>query len=60
MAFRPSGCRMASRNSGEIPVTDITNAFLVVYAALFPIVNPLGSAPVFLSLTRQLFGGGTP
>jgi multiple antibiotic resistance protein len=34
-------------------VTELTNAFLVVYAALFPIVNPLGSAPVFLSLTRN-------
>ena len=31
---------------------ELTNAFLVVYAALFPIVNPLGSAPAFLSLTR--------
>jgi multiple antibiotic resistance protein len=34
-------------------VTEIINAFLVVYAALFPIVNPLGSAPMFLSLTRN-------
>ena len=34
-------------------MTEITNAFLVVYAALFPIVNPLGSAPAFLSLTRH-------
>jgi multiple antibiotic resistance protein len=31
---------------------DISNTFLLVYAALFPIVNPVGSAPVFLSLTR--------
>jgi multiple antibiotic resistance protein len=38
---------------GKKLVNEVTNAFLVVYAALFPIVNPLGSAPVFLSLTRQ-------
>ena len=30
-----------------------SSTFLLVYAALFPIVNPLGSAPVFLSLTRH-------
>jgi multiple antibiotic resistance protein len=30
----------------------IVNPFLLVYAGLFPIVNPLGSAPMFLSLTR--------
>lgn len=28
------------------------NAFLLVYAGLFPIVNPIGSAPLFLSLTE--------
>jgi multiple antibiotic resistance protein len=28
------------------------NAFLLVYAGLFPIVNPVGSAPIFLALTR--------
>ncbi|MEW6766508.1 MAG: MarC family protein [Pseudomonadota bacterium] len=30
------------------------NAFLLVYAALFPIVNPVGTAPIFLRLTRVL------
>lgn len=30
---------------------DVTNAFLLVYAGLFPIVNPVGSAPIFLGLT---------
>ncbi len=30
---------------------DITGAFLLVYAGLFPVVNPLGAAPMFLSLT---------
>jgi len=32
---------------------NLANAFLVVYAALLPIVNPIGSAPMFLSLTRH-------
>jgi multiple antibiotic resistance protein len=32
-------------------MTDFINAFLLVYAGLFPIVNPIGSAPIFLSLT---------
>jgi multiple antibiotic resistance protein len=27
------------------------HTFLLVYAALFPIVNPIGSAPLFLGLT---------
>ncbi|HWE72475.1 MAG TPA: MarC family protein [Stellaceae bacterium] len=30
------------------------NAFLLAYAALFPIVNPIGGAPIFLALTRRL------
>jgi multiple antibiotic resistance protein len=34
-------------------VNDISNTFLLVYAGLFPIVNPVGSAPIFLSLTQQ-------
>ncbi len=29
-----------------------TNAFLLVYAGLFPIVNPIGSAPLYLGLTE--------
>lgn len=33
-------------------VAQLTGAIVVVVAALFPIVNPLGSALVFLSLTR--------
>jgi multiple antibiotic resistance protein len=31
---------------------EVVNSFLLVYAALFPIVNPVGSAPIFLGLTR--------
>jgi multiple antibiotic resistance protein len=34
-------------------VSDIANAFLLVYAGLFPIVNPVGGAPIFLGLTRH-------
>ena len=32
-------------------MTDFINAFLLVYAGLFPILNPIGSAPIFLGLT---------
>jgi len=32
-------------------MVEFTNAFLLVYAGLFPIVNPVGSAPIFLGLT---------
>jgi len=32
---------------------DVINTFLLVYAALFPLVNPFGSAPFFLGLTEQ-------
>jgi multiple antibiotic resistance protein len=32
-------------------VSDIVNAFLLVFAGLFPIVNPIGGAPLFLGLT---------
>src|SRR5271156_5222523 len=32
---------------------DIANAFLLVYAGLFPIINPIGGAPIFLGLTRH-------
>lgn len=34
-------------------MNDIANSFLLVYAGLFPIVNPVGSAPIFLGLTRH-------
>jgi multiple antibiotic resistance protein len=33
-------------------VNAFANSFLLTYAGLFPIVNPIGSAPIFLSLTR--------
>ncbi len=34
-------------------VSDVANTFLLVYAGLFPIVNPIGGAPIFLGLTRH-------
>jgi multiple antibiotic resistance protein len=33
-------------------VNAVVNAFLLVYAALFPIVNPIADAPLFLGLTE--------
>src|ERR1700676_1203555 len=35
----------------------VKNTFLIV-GALFPIVNPIGNTPIFLSLTRGLSGRG--
>jgi multiple antibiotic resistance protein len=32
---------------------ELLNAFLLAYAGLFPIVNPIGGAPIFLGLTRH-------
>ena len=37
-------------------MNDLASTFLLVYAGLFPIVNPVGSAPIFLSLTRHCAG----
>lgn len=36
--------------------SEIIDAFVIVYAALFPIVDPLGGAPVFLAMTRGYSG----
>lgn len=36
-----------------LAVNDLVSAFLLVYAGLFPIVNPIGGAPIFLGLTRR-------
>jgi len=35
-----------------VTLDTILNAFLLVYAALFPIVNPIADAPLFLGLTQ--------
>jgi multiple antibiotic resistance protein len=34
-------------------VGTFVNSFLLVYAALFPIINPVGGAPIFLGLTQS-------
>jgi len=34
-------------------VQEFVNTFLLVFAGLFPIINPLGNAPIFLTPTRQ-------
>ncbi len=34
-------------------MVEVLNAFLLVYAGLFPIVNPVGGAPLFLGATIQ-------
>jgi multiple antibiotic resistance protein len=34
-------------------VSELSNAFLLVFIGLFPVVNPLGAAPLFLSLTSD-------
>lgn len=34
-------------------MNNFSHAFLLVYAGLFPIVNPVGSAPIFLRLTQR-------
>jgi len=34
-------------------MSDAINTFLLVFAGLFPVVNPLGSAPIFLMLTSD-------
>ena len=34
-------------------MTTFFNVFVAVYAALFPIVNPLGSAPIFLTFVQR-------
>lgn len=34
-------------------MSPVVNAFLLIYAGLFPVVNPLGGAPLFLGATRR-------
>src|SRR5580692_9957693 len=36
------------------PLSDLAKYTLLVVGALFPIVNPIGNTPIFLSLTRGL------
>jgi multiple antibiotic resistance protein len=39
-------------------LSDLVKNTLLVVGALFPIVNPIGNTPIFLSLTRGLTGHG--
>src|ERR1700686_5943674 len=39
-------------------LSDLAKNTLLVFGALFPIVNPIGNTPIFLSLTRGLSGRG--
>jgi multiple antibiotic resistance protein len=39
-------------------LSDLTKSTLLVVGALFPIVNPVGNTPIFLSLTRGLSSRG--
>jgi len=39
-------------------ISELAGNTLLVVGALFPIVNPLGNTPIFLSLTRGLSGQG--
>ncbi|HXB74947.1 MAG TPA: MarC family protein [Candidatus Acidoferrales bacterium] len=39
-------------------MSDLAKYTLLVVGALFPIVNPIGNTPIFLSLTRGLSGRG--
>jgi multiple antibiotic resistance protein len=38
-------------------VNELINAFLLIYVGLFPVVNPVGCAPMFLSLTHRCSNG---
>jgi multiple antibiotic resistance protein len=40
------------------PFSDLIQNTLLVVGALFPIVNPIGNTPIFLSMTRGLSGRG--
>jgi multiple antibiotic resistance protein len=57
--MRPSRRRLKFAQSpaplyGNRRMRDFIHTFLLVYAGLFPIVNPVGSAPIFLSMTSGL------
>ena len=43
--------RLALGSRGGRAMTEFFNTILLVYAGLFPIVNPIGGAPIFLGLT---------
>jgi hypothetical protein len=53
VAFLLSMPIVPSHQAKDRIVNEISNAFLLVFAGLFPVVNPLGAAPLFLSLTAD-------
>lgn len=45
---------LAHRNPySEVHVLELSKSILLIVSALFPIVNPLGGSPIFLSLTNE-------
>jgi len=55
LLFQETGGHLAdlSANAATRLVNDIVEPFLLVYAGLFPIVNPIGNVPIFLTMTRN-------
>jgi multiple antibiotic resistance protein len=54
--FRPrqkSSATTASHNSWSMNLLQHVGAFAATFVALFPVVNPVGDAPIFLALTRS-------
>src|SRR3989475_11460397 len=45
--------RLGYTLSRRAPLLEAAKSTLLLFSALFPIVNPLGGSPVFLSLTRD-------
>ena len=44
----------AAADGDEAALKDIASAFLLTFAGLFPIVNPIEAAPFFFSMTSGL------
>src|SRR5271166_6555468 len=42
---------LSGRN--KVDTLDFTKVLALTFVALFPVVNPIGDAPIFLSLTRR-------
>jgi multiple antibiotic resistance protein len=40
-------------SSGGAPLLEVAKSTLLIFSALFPIVNPLGGSPIFLALTHE-------
>ena len=52
---RANSCTLTIMNGA---LSDLVKNTLLVVGVLFPIVNPVGNTPIFLSLTRGLSGRG--